>query len=62
MERNSTSAAGRLPGGINSAVDKGVSAMILSYHDSVSPTFADKQGNTNEPADGVAQRFEQNKD
>src|SRR6266496_5118325 len=45
MERNSTSAAGRLPGGINSAADKGVSAMILSYHDSVPPTFADKQVN-----------------
>ena len=45
MERNSTIAAGRLPGGINSAADKGVSAMILSYHDSVPPTFADKQVN-----------------
>ena len=45
MERNSTIAAWRLPGGINSAADKGVSAMILSYHDSVSPTFADKQVN-----------------
>ena len=45
MERNSTIAAWRLPGGINSAVDKGVSAMILSYHDSVPPTFADKQVN-----------------
>jgi len=46
MERNSTIAAWRLPGGINSAADKGVSAMILSYHDSVPPTFADKQVNT----------------
>ena len=48
MERNSTIAALRLPGGIggiNSASDKGVSAMILSYHDSVPPTFADKQVN-----------------
>ena len=45
MERNSTIAAWRLPGGINSAADKGVSAMILSYHDSVPPTFADKQVN-----------------
>src|SRR5436190_12602078 len=34
-----------VPGGINSAADKGVSAMILSYHDSVPPTFADKQVN-----------------
>jgi hypothetical protein len=42
MERNSTIAAWRLPGGINSAVDKAVSAMILSHHDSV-PPFADKQ-------------------
>ena len=33
------------PRRINSATDKGVSAMILSYHDSVLPTFADKQGN-----------------
>ena len=46
MERNSTIAAWRLPGGINSAADKGVSAMILSCHDSVPPTFADKQVNT----------------
>ena len=45
MERNSTIAAWRLPGGIHSAADKGVSAMILSYHDSVPPTFADKQVN-----------------
>ena len=45
MERNSTIAAWRLSGGINSAADKGVSAMILSYHDSVPPTFADKQVN-----------------
>ena len=45
MERNSTIAAWSLPGGINSAADKGVSAMILSYHDSVPPTFADKQVN-----------------
>ena len=45
MERNSTIAAWRLPGGINSAADKGVSAMILSGHDSVPPTFADKQVN-----------------
>src|SRR6266516_3424678 len=45
MERNSTIAVGRLPGGMNSAADKGVSAMILSYHDSVPPTFADKQAN-----------------
>ena len=44
MERNWTIAAWRLPGG-NSAADKGVSAMILSYHDSVPPTFADKQVN-----------------
>ena len=44
MERNWTIAAWRLPGG-NSASDKGVSAMILSYHDSVPPTFADKQVN-----------------
>ena len=43
MERNSTIAAWRLPGGINSEADKGVSAMILSYHDSVPPAFADKQ-------------------
>ena len=35
----------RFPGGINSAADKGVSAMILSYHDSVPPAFADKQVN-----------------
>jgi len=45
MERNSTIAAGRLAGGINSAADKAVSAMILSYHDSVPSTFADKQVN-----------------
>jgi hypothetical protein len=45
MERNSTIAAWSLPGGISSAADKGVSAMILSYHDSVPPTFADKQVN-----------------
>ena len=45
MQRNSTIAAWRLPGGMNSAAHKGVSAMILSYHDSVAPTFADKQGN-----------------
>ena len=49
MERNSTIAAWRLPGGINSAADKGVSAMILSYHDSVPPTFADKQVNAHGP-------------
>ena len=49
MERNSTIAAGRLAGGINSATDKGVSAMILSYHDSVPPTFADKQVNAHDP-------------
>jgi hypothetical protein len=45
MERNSTIGAWRLPGGINSAADKGVSVMILSYKDSVPPTFADKQVN-----------------
>ena len=45
MERNSTIAARRLPVGINSVADYGVSAMILSYHDSVPPTFADKQVN-----------------
>jgi hypothetical protein len=49
MERNSTIGAWRLPGGINSAADKGVSAMILSYHDSVPPTFADKQVNAYGP-------------
>jgi hypothetical protein len=48
MERNSTIGAWRLPGGINSAADKGVSVMILSYHDSVPPTFADKQVNAYE--------------
>jgi hypothetical protein len=45
MECNSTSAAWRLPGGMNSAVEKGVSAMILSYHNSVPLAFADKQVN-----------------
>jgi len=45
MERNSTIAAWRLRGGINSAAHKGVSAMILSQHDSVPPTFADQQVN-----------------
>jgi hypothetical protein len=47
MEGNSTIAARRLPGGINSAAHKKVSAMILSYHDSVPPTFADKGVNAN---------------
>ncbi len=42
MERNSTIAAWRIPGAINSAANKGVSAMILSYHDSVPPTFAER--------------------
>ena len=45
MEPNSTIAAWRLLGRINSAAHEGVSAMILSYHDSVPPTFADKQVN-----------------
>src|SRR6185503_19518406 len=37
MERNSTIAAWRLPGRINWAAHKAVSAVILSYHDSVPP-------------------------
>src|SRR5439155_12960502 len=54
MERNSTIAAWRLPGGITSAADKGVSAMILSYHDSVPPTFADKQVNAHRAYNALA--------
>ena len=38
-----------VPGGINPAADNGVSAMILSCHDSVPPTFADKLVNAHGP-------------
>ena len=54
MERNSTTAAWRLPGGINSATDEGVSAMILSYHDSVPHTFADKEVNAYGPVPALS--------